>query len=448
MEKFLPKVEDENSDFSLYDKFFDLCDIEDNESLYKKQLYVLEEDKFIEKEQSNLTLMHKSLINRLILEDYSVYPLKKNSSEISETLKKKENSKKKFNNEDKDSKKIDEIEKFYEDENEFIKDLHRINNLTFSPFSLSFFNKNNNSKDEYINNNINEKENENKILNIINFDYNNYEFNEDLLFNICHGFVDPDKLKEENIVGEFYEKKKDSNLDKKNEEKNENNSIKLNSPINLNKDKEEEKKENIHNEENNEDLIIMSMISEIDTFIKKKENLDFYKEEISNYYKAKKIFDKNLETSNKEKKIFYQNWLDKFHRIEVLYNNYRVQIKRTETINKVKKEKMKKLIEDEKIKKINEENEFIQKLKKIGEKALKKKTLQEKGILSNNGSINSNMSFTTNSSGLKDSSFSHNKGSISTKIPNTERKTYREKTDHKERFDWMIKKSDNFFAEY
>ena len=109
---------------------------------------------------------------------------------------------------------------------------------------------------------------------------------------------------------------------------------------------------------------------------------------------------------------------------------------------------MKKLIEDEKIKKINEENEFIQKLKKIGEKALKKKTLQEKGILSNNGSINSNMSFTTNSSGLKDSSFSHNKGSISTKIPNTERKTYREKTDHKERFDWMIKKSDNFFAEY
>ena len=35
---------------------------------------------------------------------------------------------------------------------------------------------------------------------MINFDYNNNEFNEDLFFNIYHGFVDMDKLKEENCI--------------------------------------------------------------------------------------------------------------------------------------------------------------------------------------------------------------------------------------------------------
>ena len=40
---------------------------------------------------------------------------------------------------------------------------------------------------------------EKKILNMINFNYNNYEINNDLLFNICQGFIDINKLKEENL---------------------------------------------------------------------------------------------------------------------------------------------------------------------------------------------------------------------------------------------------------
>ena len=50
MFKFSPKKEKENNEYSLYDKYFDLCDIEEDESLYKKQLYVIEEDKFTKKE--------------------------------------------------------------------------------------------------------------------------------------------------------------------------------------------------------------------------------------------------------------------------------------------------------------------------------------------------------------------------------------------------------------
>ena len=439
MEKFFPKIEKENKEFSLYDTFFEQYDKEENESLYKKQLYVLEEDKFIEKEQSNLSLMHKSLINRLILEDFSVYPIKKDTEEAAESLKKKENTSKKKFNEDKDSKKIDEIEKFWEDEGEYIKDLHRINNLTFSPFYLNYFNKNNSSKEDNINEKITkEKEKENKLFKIINFDYNNYEFNEDLLFNICQGFIDLDKLKEENIKGEFCIK--DQELNKKEVQKNV-----PNNP-NSKKDNKQNKKEEKENkkEENNEELMVFTLITEINIFIKKKENIDFYKEEINNYYKAKDLFEKNLKTSSKEKKIFFKNWLNKFHRIEALYNSYKVQIMRTETINKVKSEKLKKKIEEEKIKKINEENNFIEELKKIREKALRKKTLQEKGILSTNVSMYTDRSYTTNSSAMKDSSF----GTISIRVPNTERKSHKKKTEEKERFDWMIKKSDNFFAQY
>ena len=42
-------------------------------------------------------------------------------------------------------------------------------------------------------------EKENKILNIIDFDYYNYEINNDLLFNISMGFIDMNKLKLENM---------------------------------------------------------------------------------------------------------------------------------------------------------------------------------------------------------------------------------------------------------
>ena len=97
MFKFPDKKEKENNNSSLYDKYFDQCDLEEDESLYKKQLYVLEEDKLTKKEQSNLTLKHKALLNRLVLEDCSIYPpLKKELTDISEKSKKEESNKKKI----------------------------------------------------------------------------------------------------------------------------------------------------------------------------------------------------------------------------------------------------------------------------------------------------------------------------------------------------------------
>ena len=449
------KKDKENNEFFLYDKNFEQCDIEEDESLYKKQLYVLEEDQFTKNDKSNLTLKHKALLNRLILEDCSLYPLKNDPTEISENTK----SKKKLNTiDDKDSKKIDELEKFVEDENEFIKDLHRINYITFSPFSLSFFNKNNSSKEAYNNYYTNEKvfkekekENENKLFKMINFDYNNYEFNEDLLFNICNGFVDLDKLKEENIVVKNMGKSSiilDSDIMKNSEDR-------INSNI------EDEKKENNKKEKDEEDedtkineemLIneINELIETINIFIIKKQNIEFYKEEIKNYNQEKEKLNENSEISYEDKKNFYQKWLDKFHEIDVIYNNYKVQIRRTETIRKEREEKKKKQIEEERKKKINEDNKFIEELNKIRDKALQKKYNEERGIMSNNSSVYSDNSKISISSGFKGSSnISNLRGSITSKLTNADgRKSQKKVTGKKERSDWMLKKKDNYFYQY
>lgn len=446
--------ERDNNDFSLYENYFDRSDVEEDEALYKKQLYVLEDEKFTKKEQSNLTLKHKVLLNRLILEDFSVFPLKKDLNESSsDNIKVEDNNKKKVNTDEKDTKKIDELEKFAEDENEFIKDLHRINYLTFSPFSLSFFNKNDSLKEEYSNFNSNEriikeKENENKLFKMINFDYNNYEFNEELLFHICHGFVDPDKLKEENILGNqpktniMKNAGENLNLIKKVEEKKEkDNSVSSNkSNINL---KLEEEKQDIKDR-----MIINDLIEEINIIIQKKEKLEFFKEEINNYNESKKKLEENLKASNKEKKKFYQDWVDKFHEIEVIYNNYRVQIERTETIRRNREEKKKLEEEKKKQDKINEERKLMNELEKIRQKALQKKYNEERGIY-NNSSIFSDSQMTF-SSGNAGSSFSSNmKGTNSSKISNNNGKKSKKRKDKKhERLDWMVKKSDNFFDQY
>ena len=464
MYKFESKKEKENDEFFLYDKYFDQCDIEEDENLYKKQLYVLEDDKFTKTEQTNLTLKHKGLLNRLILEDFSVYPLKKDPLEVQESEKKEENNKKKLNNDEKDLKKVDELEKFAEDENEFIKDLHRINYLTFSPFSLSFFNKNTSSKNYYDSEKIiKERENENKLFKMINFDYDNYEFNEDLLFNICHGFVDPDKLKEENIIGgrgakNYNMSDLNLNLIKKVDEKDEtgeNFSSKSNSKISLNKDEDKKDDKSIKEikEEKSIDEKLLNeinlIIEEIDSFIKRKENIEFYKGEIKNYYEAKKKIEDLSDMTYEEKKKFYYNWLNKFHEIEVVYNNYRVQIQRTETIKKVREEKMKKKMEEERIRQTNEDNKFLEELNKIREKALQKKLNEEKGIISSNSSMYSDSSMTSNSK-LGNSSYTSNiKESLTNKYTNTnKRKSQKKKTKKTERFDWMIKKNDNYFDQY
>ena len=457
MFNFKDKKEKEDNNYCLYDKYFDQCDLEEDESLYKKQLYVLEEDKFTRKEQSNLTLKHKALLDHLLLEDFSVYPpLKKDLTDISEKSKKEESNKKKINNDDKDFKKMDELDKFVEDENEFIKDLQRINYLTFSPFSLSFLNKNNSKNKNIFNSDtealLKEKEKENKLFRMINFNYDNYEFNDDLLFDICHGFVDTDRLKEENVIGKKFDKKPlnlDFDLTKNGRD---NIPISKSSHIGQFKlDTDEIIYDEEDDEEDNKKEELNKLIDDVTDFIKKKEKIEFYKEEINNYNKEKVKFDENANISNEDKKNFYQKWLNKFHEIEQLYKNYRIQIERTETIKKVREEQKKKQIEEERIRKINEDNKFMEELNKIRDKALEKKFNEERGIISSNSSMYSDSNI-SNSSGFKGSSnnYSNLRGTMTSKMGsnNIKRDGQKKRTKKMERFDWMIKKNDNYFDQF
>ena len=182
---FDPKKEI-TEDNSFFNNLFENAEKEQDEELYKKNLYVLKEDLDSRKDENSIKFMHDVLLSKLILEDYTEFPpkIENNSSSV--------------NN---DNKKEEDPEKLFEEENEFLREIHKINYLTFSPFALKFFEKSMNLNNENIelNQREDEKENEKKILKMINFSYDNYEINNDLLFNICQGFIDINKLKEENL---------------------------------------------------------------------------------------------------------------------------------------------------------------------------------------------------------------------------------------------------------
>ena len=187
---FDPKKEI-TEDNSFFNNLFENAEKEQDEELYKKNLYVLKEDLDSRKDENSIKFMHDVLLSKLILDDYTEFPPKLENLNRNSLINEKDNIKKE-----------EDPEKLFEEENEFLREIHKINYLTFSPFVLNFFEKSMNNNINNNNNNLlseDDRENEKKILNMINFNYHNYEINNDLLFNICQGFVDINKLKEDNL---------------------------------------------------------------------------------------------------------------------------------------------------------------------------------------------------------------------------------------------------------
>ena len=166
---------------------------EKDDKLYKNDLFIpsTEEDEFLQKnsQKSQTEIIRDKILKKISLEDYMLFPPKNDSILITD------------NELGKDK---EDQEKLFEEEIDHLRNLHRLNYLTFSPFGISFFpdinsitqkNEENTYKDTE-----ETMEKENKILNIIDFDYNNYEINNDLLFNISMGFIDINKLKHDNVV--------------------------------------------------------------------------------------------------------------------------------------------------------------------------------------------------------------------------------------------------------
>lgn len=179
-------------DYTFFANLFNVTEKDQDEELYKKQLYVLKDEIDDKINQNSLKFKHDVLLSKLMLEDYNEFPPKNTAS-----------SQQKNQNDKDGGSKEEEGEKLAEQENEFLRELHRINYLTFSPFALSFFDKfgenTENGSSNTARNTETERENEEKMLKMLNFKYDSFDINNDLLFNICQGFIDMNKLKEENL---------------------------------------------------------------------------------------------------------------------------------------------------------------------------------------------------------------------------------------------------------
>ncbi len=337
----------EKAEEVFFNNLFQKKEKESNEQLYKNEFFILEEEMKSNKDQNSLQFMHDALLNKLMLEDYSPFPPKNDEPTI-------------VNNQKEEKKKEDEQDKLIEEENEFLRSLHRINYLTFSPFGLSFFDDNNkdqNVNEEYL------KEREEKILQMINFNYNEFEVTNDLLLNICQGFVDINKLKEENLVNH-------ENLNTNN-----NNSISTSSntlrydpnPTNINlindvstviKEKKEYEKDE---DELSEDELF-------DAFNQKKK-IDFYKDLIKQYN------EEAIKVNKNERKDFIKKWKGILKEKDKEYEEYMKKQKEEEKKRKLEEKRLKEIErrkEKEKQEQLKSQNMLKKGLEQIVQKAKKK----------------------------------------------------------------------------
>ena len=341
----------EKSEELFINNLFEKKEKDTDEQLYKNDFYILEEEMKSKKDQNNLQFMHDILLNKLMLEDYVPFPPKNEEPVI-------------INSQKDEKKKEDEQDKLIEEENEFLRSLHKINYLTFSPFGLSFFEDNEKDKS-----NINEdilKEKEEKILNMIDFNYDNFEVTNDLLLNICQGFVDINKLKEENLI--------------KNKEKEKLKQNEMKTNLINNKQEEKPKEENQNKEKITFDKFELDFIEEIN----EKKNNDYYKDFL------KPCEEKFKEAKNKsERKNIIEQWKPLIKNKD---KEYRLYLKEKQEKEKKEKEERMRLeeIQRQKNKEREEEEKNNEKLMNAFRDILKKTKKKENKSKSQSKAYNIN----------------------------------------------------------
>ena len=318
----------------LLDELFDYSNKED-EILYKNDIYppLIEEENLQENSnKSKVEITRDKILQNLSLEEYSTFPPRNESFVL--------------NLNDQGKEKEDQ-DKLNEEEIDYLQNIHKLNYLTFSPFGTSFFpnlslnkktEKKKEKKDEDI---IKQKEKENKVLNIIDFDYNNYEINNDLLFNICMGFIDMNKLRLENVISNETILKK---------QKNKKLLLQHLSKDNYNDDIIQEKSDYESNKEISEtEELKKSLMKQINKFIEENKGKSYYKDIINQVNKELNETKKSKDV-NKENELL-KKWKKKFEG----------------------KQSYKKYLKEEKEKKKKKEEEEEEKIKKKSKNTMEKK---------------------------------------------------------------------------
>ena len=366
----------------LFKTLFEYSD-EKDEKLYKNDLFTpsVEEDGLSpDNSQKNQTeIIRDKILKKLSIEDYMLFPPKNDSILITD------------NELGKDK---EEPEKLFEDEIDHLRNLHRLNYLTFSPFGISFFPNLNNisekkeeqTKNVYAFNELEEaNEREEKILNIIDFDYNNYEINNDLLFNISMGFIDIDKLKHENVVSS-------ENFIPRSERFSNGRQLKTVNDINIKPETKPKKsiikKKSVESIYNKDVEFKEDLMNKLLKFVKEHENIEFYSSTINNFSKELNAITKLEKNSEKNKLLI--KWERIFIERHKLYQRYLVDQQQKER-KKRKNERIikdyQKKIEEQKMFEIQKERKFEEELEKIRQKGLKNFDKNRKSVISGIGDI-------------------------------------------------------------
>ena len=329
-----------------YQQLFDMAEKEQKGDLYKKDLYIMKEDLEKIKSKSKLKVMHDNILKKLINEDYRDFIFKTEEKEAKSSDNKEQNkslNENSINNSKNNNQKEDNGEKEINEEIDYLKELYRLNYLAFSPMATEYFDKISNLSNSSSNKNpkinipnINESNNFNifneiekkssvnkdeKLLKILNFDYNCFEINNDLLFNICQGFIDTEKLKESNIKIPQQEPQKES----------------LNNSSDSSNNDEYDIYE--YDEELEQDIV-----NKINDYVTKYENNIVFKGGIIRF--KDELNSLPPKCKNKIKNLFYRKWEKEFIKLE--QNNEKI---------------MKKIKDDEKRKELKKQRKYLNKLK-------------------------------------------------------------------------------------
>ena len=355
----------ENDPVKLYNKkiFSKLFESnnDSDEKLYKNTLLEFDEEtsrKDFDEKNSELNIKeftHNALLKRVSMEDYSLFPQKNEPIQIIE-----------------DGNLIEkqEPEKLFEEEVDFLQKINRINYLTFSPFGHSFFpNKYNDNNKEEKNEDIynNNDKNEEKLLDILDFEYDNYVINNDLLFNISMGYIDINKLKKENVVksDNFVSKTERINNEKKKERF-------LEKMRSENFDKSKFKYEVLFKQD---------LYDSLQRFALKYKNNEYFTNiiyEFNNDMSKLKKIEKNI-----EKNKILLKWEKEFKDQHIKYNLY-IQKKERNERKKIKMQKEKEIkMNNEKIKNIEQQKKLENELNKIRIKAIRRNSVYTQKRLGN-----------------------------------------------------------------
>ena len=397
----IPAISEE---YNFFEKLFDKAEKEQVDDLYKKELYIMKEDLENNKSKSKLKLMHDILLKKLFCEDFQEFtPKNEIEKKINSPLKHGQDNILKSNKDNKkNQQKEDLIDKELQEEIDYLKTISRLNYLTFSPLSLEYFekikiNENNSSskKEQNINDDYNinikdnpndikdkndEEEKEKKLLGLLGFDYNSFELNNDLLFNISQGFIDVSKLKEQNI--------KIPNQEQLKEQSNNNSS---DSSLNDEYDLYE------CDEELDQDLIDGTL-----NFVHKYENNLIFKEAILHFKEDLKNLPQK--SKNKVKNAFYRKWEKEF--IKLGNNNEKIQRKNAEDTRRKELKQQKEYLDKIKDEKLKEQKKYpgygdelfieLKKLKKNSMSKFENKESNKDNIIKKKKKINKSVSIEKN----------------------------------------------------